>query len=387
MSARTLIRIPVRWTVLAALALLCSLPAAASHSIFVSLPPHSEEALTWCGPATAQMIMEGYPSGACSKPQDEIWVAIEAGKTEPAWDTDPNGLKAALMSLCPAPGVSWSVFSNTNAQALMHSVAFWMTKRKFPTAVVLETAAHNTYAPHQEHWVAVKGVVTDKDPTTNPTVTLEMVWFTDPAVPLGDPPLQRLVTGTTWYTEFKAVTKATSGFNGKFVAVVEPPPSPGRAIAGTEVLTGTVISTAKALQLAAQSVGNLRLTQFEPFRRLTNARPMEPLLVNPARGGYYLIPFTLNGRDAEFAILLNAYTGTFQEVGSFKPTRFVSQREAVERALGRAVLPNVPVKAVLVSAPDAGTSRYSPGWRVEVSGRPVIVRQDEARRVSPQPPN
>jgi hypothetical protein len=374
------IRNMVRGTTLVALAGLCALPVAASHSIFVSLPPHSEEALTWCGPATAQMIMEGYPSGACTKPQDEIWVAIEAGRTEAAWDTDPQGMKSALMSLCPPPGGSWSIFSNASAQALMHSVAFWMTQRQYPAAVVLATASHNSYAPHQEHWVAIRGLVTDNPPVTHPTVNLEMVWFTDPAVPLGDPPLQRLVTGSTWYTEFQAVTKAASAYNGKFVAVIEPPPSKGRAVAPAEVLTGRVIQAARALQIAAQQLGNPRIAQFEPFRKLRGTKPMAPLLVNAQRGGYYLIPLTANGKDAIGAMLLNAYTGGLQEVGTFAPTRFVSQKDAVERALRTAgKVDPAQVRSALVSTPEAGASRYRPAWKVEVAGRSVIVRQDERR--------
>lgn len=368
------------WITLAALVALCRLPASASTAIFVNLPPHSEEALTWCGPATAQMVMEGYPSGACTRPQDEIWLAIQAGKTEASWDTDPNGLKAALAGLCPPPAGSWSVFHNANASSLMYSVAYWMNKRKYPTALLLSTESHNSYAPHQEHWVGVRGLVTDLDPTTNPTVTLEMIWFTDPAVPLGDQPLQRLVTGSTFYTEFKAVTKAASAFNGKFVAVVEPPPSPGRAVAPPEVRTGKVLPKLRVLALAAQAIQKARPERFGPFKDILQSKPMEPLLVNPRRGAYYLIPFTRNGRTAEFAVLLNAYTGALQEIGSFSPRRFVPQREGVSRAvrsMGERETAVNPADTELVSEDAAGASRYLPMWSVKVGGRQVLTESSE----------
>lgn len=371
------------WITLAALVALCGLPASASTSIFVNLPPHSEEALTWCGPATAQMVMEGYPSGACTKPQDEIWLAIQAGKTEASWDTDPNGMKAALAGVCPPPAGSWSVFQNANASSLMYSVAYWMNKRKYPTALLLSTESHNSYLPHQEHWVGVRGVVTNVDPTMNPTVTLEMIWFTDPAVPLGDQPLQRLVTGSTFYTEFKAVTKAASAFNGKFVAVVEPPPSPGRAVAPQEVLTGTVIPKLRVLRLVAQAVQKAKPEQFGLFRGILSRKPMEPLLVNPKRGAYYLVPFTRDGRTAEFAVLLNAYTGALQEIGAFSPRRFVPQQEGIARAFRSMGEKEVAAEAVLVSEGETGASRYHPVWSVQVGGRQI--RTESSEREPPQP--
>ena len=49
-----------------------SLQAQPLHSVILSVPLYGEEALTWCGPATAQMVMEGYPAGACSVLQEDI---------------------------------------------------------------------------------------------------------------------------------------------------------------------------------------------------------------------------------------------------------------------------------------------------------------------------
>jgi hypothetical protein len=49
--------------------LLTSLTASADNiAISTLLPPyHSEEALTWCGPATGQMVITGYPTSARKK--------------------------------------------------------------------------------------------------------------------------------------------------------------------------------------------------------------------------------------------------------------------------------------------------------------------------------
>ena len=194
------------------------------HSVMLTVPDHPEEALNWCGPATGQMLMGGYPSGSCTVLQEDIWVAIQGHKVETMWDTDPKGLEGALNSLC-APTGSWHVYSRNSPQELMFQVAYWMTKNSYPVALLKDTLSHNSYTSHKEHWIAVRGVITDVDPTTPGTtsVNLQYVWFNDPAVDLGSPSIERFVSGSTWYSEFLPVSKVGSSFHGKYVAVIEPP--------------------------------------------------------------------------------------------------------------------------------------------------------------------
>ena len=209
--------------VLAGLSMATTAPAQPLHSVMLGIPAYSEEALTWCGPATGQMIMEGYPSGACPVLQEDVWIAIGAHKTESQWDTDPEGLRGAMMSLCPPSG-RWSIFQNTDPEEQMYRVAYWMTQLSYPVAILQDTAPHNSYTPHAEHWVAVRGLITDVDPTTSTTITLEGVLLHDPSPQvLGDPPVIRFLSGTEWYAEFQPVTKVGSGFHGKYVTIIEPP--------------------------------------------------------------------------------------------------------------------------------------------------------------------
>jgi len=356
----------------ALLAGLASLPAAAQVSTFTTFQPHAEEAIVWCGPAAAQMALEGYPAakgGPCLKGQDEIWEAVQTAKAENIWDSDPNGLASAMSALCPQG--HWVVFSNTDAQALMHAAAFWMKQLQFPVVALLDTTPLAGYPAHQEHWVTIKGLVTDTDPVTHPTVTLQMVWFVDPAVPLGNQPLDQLVVGSVWYSDFKAVARPGSAFNGKFVALIEPPRVPGRAVAPTRVLTGRALPKDVILRNAEKAIAAFKLTAIAPFRGLGQSKPLEPLLVTPERGGYYLVPFSGNGRDARFAILINAYTGAFEGAGSFAPTRFIPQREAISNAATRLAVRDPNRLTATLVAEDA--SRLLPVWKVEGEGRAVRI--------------
>ncbi len=375
-----------RLAVVAFLAVALALSAAAGplHTVFLTVPLHAEEALTWCGPATAQMTLEGYPSSACTHTQDEVWLAIQASKVEAMWDSDPAGMGGALMGLCPPPaGGHWVVFSQTDPQVLMYSVAFWMTHNNFPAVVLLDTVAHNSYTPHQEHWVVVKGIVTDVDPTTHSTVNLQYVWFNDPAVPLGDPPLERYVAAATWYTELQAVTKMGSAYQSRFVAVIEPPERPGRALARREVLVGRIIKPELALRFAEGAVEKAGLTKLGPFRGLAESKPSGPMLVNAKRGGYYLIPYAASGREVRLAVIVNAYTGDFQEAGSFAPASFLAQQRAEAIAANYlGVKEPRKVQAHLEASAAVGSpNRYMPSWVVEVDGKPVVVTQSGAVRM------
>jgi hypothetical protein len=305
-----------------------------------------------------------------------------AHKQNNQWDTDPDGLQGALVSMC---GGGWVVDASSDSQSLMHYVAKWMTLRKYPTPVVLNTLAHNSYTAHQEHWVTIIGVVTDKDPTTNPTVTLQSVLFIDPSPQnLSDPPIVDYVDGSTWYGQLQAVTKTgTPNYQGKFVAVVEPPVVPGRAVALVQAVTGTIIPPREALQAAARWIKELELTKISHFRNLAENKPLEPLLVNPERAGYYLIPYSQDGRTATFAVMVNAYTGQFQEATAFAARRYLPEKEAVDAAVrGLSIEAPKSVKAVAIYSPSAGLgTRYAPVWRVAVDGKVATVDQNGVVRM------
>jgi hypothetical protein len=362
-------------------------PAAAAHSAILPVEPLLQEATIWCGAATAQMVMKGYPipPGACawiSDPlHDQSDVAASIFNHEDGWDAEPRGLRDTLATLCPLPsGHSWVVFSRTDPEALMYQVAFYIFQNEFPVAALLDTTDHGTgSATHREHWVAVTGIRTDVDPTAipkPPTVDLLNVFYNDPASATGG--TTKVVSGSIWYGMFQAVAKPTSAFDGKYVAVIEPPTGTGTARAPREVLSGRLISAQDALAAAQRGIREIDLTRVGPYEILGRAKNQTPLLVDGRLGGYYLIPYTSRADgQAEAALFVNAYTGGFQEADVFAPTRFLSEEEARQAAL-RYLKSERPksVEAELVSSAEAGAaSRSRPLWKVRVDGRTVGVTQ------------
>jgi hypothetical protein len=213
------------------------------------------------------------------------------------------------------------------------------------------------------------------------------VFFVDQPAVLGDPPVERFVAATQWYSELATVTKSPSAYQTKFVAIIEPPPSLGRALSLEKpVLTGRVISKSDAVRFAREWVDKLKLTEVEAFREFVKARPLDPLLINAERGGYYLVPFAAEQKSASLAVLVNAYTGAFEEAGRLAPRAWLPESAALKRVrvalrLKKPLQPK-GYKAALVSSPETGT-RYLPEWRITTANRTLTVGQrGEVRVVS-----
>lgn len=375
---------------------------------------HSEEALIWCGPATAQNIIENDKKSGCpgSIPQEDLWAIIQAERVDPNWDTDPTGMAKALKRSCTS--WNWVPIKKTDEAVFMHNVAYYMQHYQYPAAVVLDTLPHNSYVAHAEHWVDVIGALTTPaatSPTTTP-VTVDWVFYIDPAPPtFGDPALLEIVSGATWFARLQPVNKPASVYHGNYVAAIEPPETTGKAIARHEPRAGNIQPVAG---VAASAVARLKqlvadprvveLTQKHDLVRalktcelpetslaanLEKARPLAPMLVNRGAGAYYLIPLTFEGAtangQAQAAVAINAYDGSLQEVGLFKPRGYLSKDQIAENARKLPQLSEVAtLDAELVySADTPAAHRLLPLWRLKGNGRTVDLdtQGHEVRRV------
>ncbi len=108
---------------------------------------------------------------------------------------------------------------------------------------------------------------------------------------------------------------------------------------------------------------------------LRRAQALEPLLVNREGAAYYLVPITFEGAQsaglAQGAVAINAYDGSFQEVGLFRATKYLGKRQIIERARGLAPLAKArALEADLTySAATPTAHRLMPLWRVTGDGK------------------
>lgn len=348
----------------------------AQHHVYLqvpnTIPSYCQEDNIWCGAATAQMILEGYP-GEVEHPytQTHIWQRIQAHKDDLGvnWATDPDGLRDALMELGGDPGVNWVIFDNPTSQSLMYTIAYWMTRRLYPAAILVNG---------WQHWVAITGITTDVDPTTTNSVTLQYIEIIDPWNPpcptAASGGVKSWITGSTWYSDYfyTAGNYPASKWDGNYIAVVEPPLKEGVARAPTPVDTGRVISDSTAKQQAMMWIKKLHLDEREPYTLLRKIKPLKPLLVNREYKGYYIVPFGYEeGEISQAAVLVNAYNGDFQEVGVFhNPIKYLSKDQTVKIALDYLCFCRAKSKARLIFQPSEQTeSRFLPIWKITVEKR------------------
>lgn len=366
--------------------------AEAIHDVYLqtpnSIPSYCQEASNWCGAATSQMVLEGYPGGVeHAFTQSHIWNRIQVHKDDSSvsWATDPDGLRDTLMELGGDTGVHWSIFSNPNAQSLMHSVTYWMTRRNFPTAALVNTGG-SPYGSFQ-HWILIQGFTTDVDPSTNSTVNLQFIEIVDP----WNPPcstathggVTSLMTGANWYLIYWDVPGNLTGskWNGNYVAVIEPPLKEGIAKAPKQVAEGRPISEKAAGELAAKWIEEYKLYKKEPYSILQHNKLLQPLLVNRKYKGYYIVPLGYEkGQISQGAVVINAYTGEFQEIGVFHmPVKYISRDRAIKLALSYLCACKDVKKAMaeLVFRHSEETqSRYLPAWQITYLKQVVFVTMD-----------
>ncbi len=348
------------------------------YTLTLNVPLYGQDTGYYCGAASSQMIMMGYPSLASRQcyTQDFIYNAIQATKQDNGFYTDPDGLRDTLMNLNPPPAAGhFSLFSNANRDTIMHDMLYWMSIRSYPSAALINGGAH---------WVVITGFQTDINPQTGNAV-LQSIDVNDPApadiAPHDNPCTTanegneggtiRHVTGASWFSnDWQNPNGYGTKWLNQYVAVVEPPSVKGSITAKQEVEKGEVISAEEALKLSLRHVKERKLAERKEFRYLSKTRPTRALLVNKRHKGYYIVPFEDENRRAPLAVLLNAYTGDFQEIGAFRhPIEYLSQQEAVDIAVCsiRKKPARRPVVELEYAVSEQMKSRYRPLWKVTMA--------------------
>jgi hypothetical protein len=360
--------------------------AKAEYTLSLAVPFYGQDTGFYCGAASGQMMMMGYPSAGASRcfSQDNVYNTIQSFKQDNGFYTDPDGLRDAVMNLNPpaSPG-QYSIIHDSVRENVMHSILYWMVVRNYPTATLINRG---------DHWVVVTGFQTDVDPRTG-SAMLQSIDVNDPAPPdvaPHDNPCTaadegneggtfRNVTGTSWFSnDWNNPNRWGTKWLNEYVAIVEPPDVKGRVTAKREAEDGKPISSERALTLAQRHVRERKLPAKKHFGFLRETSPTKALLVNGKFKGYYIVPFEHKDGRCPGAVVLNAYTGDFQEIAAFpRPLRYLTDREAVRIALcsiGKKPT-QTPSAELVFRSSEQVRSRYRPIWKVVVPiGKTKIER-------------
>jgi hypothetical protein len=364
-----------------------------TKDVSANVPLYGQQMCFWCGAASAEMTRNGYPNPAdrVYYTQQYLWNTIQAyNSTLPAdsgWATDPHGLRGCLQSLSTAP-VNWDEFDDPNIGVVLFFMLFWMNRESYPSPVLVNQGGH---------WVVVVGWETDVEPVEGSNPTLEQIHFFDPEP--HNVGTDTTMTGAQWYAgPWNGAVFYPGTWQNQYVAIVEPPVPKGEAKVNTVSRLGTKLLTPEqAVERARRWIEERRLAD-KPQHGILKHRDSEPhpaLLVRdePRENSakvvpyYYIVPFGLrNERSdcgsplARVCVLVNGYTGAFEEITTFgRPLRYLTREEAVNVvATALRVHPNELKNAEVTLMFQSGEIthvRTYPFWRITYQDRPYYVDQ------------
>ncbi len=369
-----------------------TLPAYSQYVVDTNTPLYGKEYFTWGGAATGQMIMDGYPGGnGIYYPQQTVWDTIQlnnsTGEPEP-WATDPLGLSQTMIQLNPPLG-TWGILTDPVKGEVMFQILYWMNLTGYPAAALVDEG---------ERWVVVKGYETDVEPVQGSNPTLIFITINDPD-PLNEGSTYT-TDGAVWLaTAWIAPVSAEGTWYNLYVAVVEPPVGDGSIQVDPLDRNGgagkSAISSEDAVDYAKYWIEELKLGEKEPYTDIDfkSIVVREPLLVSEEidfllverdmAPCYYIVPYGYDGKMAEapgtsiLYIIINAFTGKFEEVGKFgKPVTFLSEDQALEAVADYLKLKREELKLTeteLVYMPSTITHlRSRPFWRVTLEDETVL---------------
>jgi hypothetical protein len=342
------------------------------------------------------MARNGYPNPAdrLFYAQVDVWNTIQVhNSTSPAdtatgWATDPHGLTGCLQALNNPAGVHWVEFANPNRNTVLFDILFWMNVRQYPSPVLINQGGH---------WVDIVGYVTDVEPIQGSSPVLQTISVHDP---------EPHTVGTS--STFSAAQWFAGPWNGaviyagtwqnQYVAVIEPPLQKRKVQVKQVKRTGNkLLSPRRATEFARRWITEFGLHLQPKYAILSreDVVPSEPILVREGierratknAPHYYIVPFGFRhevvergSRLARACVLVNAFTGAFEEVTAFgRPIRYLAKEEAlaiVASAMKRGSRALKNAEATLTFQPgDITHIRTYPFWRVTVGKRTIYVDQ------------
>jgi hypothetical protein len=377
-----------------------TLPALAQYEVDLSgnVPLYGQEDCCWCGPASGQMIMDGYPDPAdrLYHEQEDIWDAIQVNNSmsvidiDAGWCTDPEGLRQTLIDMNPPTDGTWNVFADAGRYEVMFDILYYINDNDYPVATLINEGGH---------WVVIVGYETDIEPVGGSNPVLQEITKYDP-----EPHnVGSVITmdAAVWYaTDWVGPVRFAGTWHGQYVAVIEPPVIKGSVeVKMVERIGKEIIPPEEAIKYAKKWIDELGLSKKLQYtileeKGVSNLQPMlvrEEIKHGLEKGKevpyYYIVPFGLEYEIGDYGIglarvcvIVNAYTGRFEEIGAFgKPVRYLPEEEVIDIIASYLALKREEIeklKPILMFQPsDITHIRLYPFWRIMVADHVLYVDQ------------
>lgn len=352
-------------------------------SVSLNIPYHQQDTDDHCGGATAQMILESIGGGLID--QKTLCESNHSNNTQKGWSTDPNGLCYTLNKLKPASHSDFTVYSEATETLGSHRIAYTLWHNNS----AIGTMVYGKFC----HWIVVKGVELDVDPSTltspdNP-YSIDGFWINNPWPPcpswdnssaVPPPPhsstngcgggdkrgaANEYVTYTDWqktyFTGCKWVVNAP-----QFICVCNPEvPKLGKLVVKRtkgKVEGEGIITPNEATRLALRGLKRHNLIQDKTFSKACeSAQPETPILVqrlDREDSFYYIIPI-LQGNQTTITLTIDGLSGDFlggrvHNEGQRK--LMISRDDVLDRIMNKPV--ELPGRRGLTKIRDGAFSLY-----------------------------
>jgi len=255
------------------------------------------------------------------------------------------------------------------------------------------------------HWLVIVGYETDIEPVKDSTPTLQEITFNDPEPHNVGSIITK--TGNQWYNdEWDGVIRYLGTWHDTYVAVIEPPVEGTVKVKRVTRVGKRLISPENALEAALKWIEELDLVKRPPYRFLLrkDMRPLKPILVREEKKDemtkeefnapyYYLVRFGLEKETgacdaplSRIAVIVNAYTGNFEEIGAFsKPVQFLPKKGAIRVAARALNLADKEIESLLKEDAISASMMYQaseithiriyPFWEVIIKEKSLYVDQ------------
>ena len=361
---------------------------------------YGQESCCWCGASSAQMSRNGYPVPAdrLFYTQLVLWNSIQvhnsADPADSGWCTDPHGLQGCLQAAANPAGVHWSEFANASRDGLLFSTLYWMNRREFPTPTLVNKGGH---------WVVIVGWTTDVEPVAGSSPVLQSIHYYDPEP--HNVGTETMMAAAQWYGgPWNGAVMYGGTWLDKYVAIVEPPLTKEYARVKQVKRTGNrLLKPREAVAAARRWIEERRLGEMPKCRSPrpegrrgadpaacegraadSSRRPARPVAYEgPRRQSpyYYIVPFAeAESPLARVCVLVNGYTGAFEEVTAFgQPLKHLTEQEALNVVAAALRVPPDRLRdarSTLMFQPgDITHVRTYPFWKVQVGERTLYVDQ------------
>jgi hypothetical protein len=379
---------------------------------------HQQDTDYYCGAAVAQMILDSIGSGILD--QNTLYNSNHSHNTQTNWFTDPDGLNYTLNFYKPNPP-TFNNFFVTYARDTEYEGTQKIVYTLWHYGVPTGTLVYNC-----GHWVVVRGVSTDVEPSQGSNYTINGFWINNPwpptpsaTNPAAAPPpphntadmcgsggshgiANEYVTYISWKDTYFTGCDVWGVGHSQYVSVCDPEvPKLGRLNMGHEEFEAkgdSIIPIEEAGNFAIRGIDKHGLRNDEVFAKaLESAIPIDPVLVqrlDVPDTFYYLVPMAKNdNREVTAFLNIDGLYGNLRGAHVMdKPIKnkpFIDRKEIIKKLIGQPVdlgekLGRVVIRdgtfcfyPIMVWRPcRESRSPYYPFYMITVGSRVIYVGYD-----------